>query len=97
MSVGVCAHANLIERFRTAIGVLLRLQSITDVRVRDRSTAVVLAIQEPQPAVWHQPLDDAVQSLHVAALALWLSGNVVGDRLVHAHIALLCSTHTCSV
>jgi hypothetical protein len=49
--------------------------------IPNRSTALVLAIQEPQPTGWHQPLDDAVQGLHVTALAFWLSGNVVGDLL----------------
>src|SRR5215207_4166727 len=84
----VGTQANLIELSASPIGVGDGQESIPDVRVGDHSTALVLAVQEPQPTVRHNSQHHTVQRLHVIALALRLSGQVVADLRVHVHVSL---------
>src|SRR6185312_9830618 len=88
-SARVGAQADLIELSGSPIGVGDGPESIPDVRVGDRLTALVLAIQKPQPAVGHQLQYHAVQRLHVTALGLRLSGKVVLDLCLYVHASLL--------
>src|SRR4029079_18368785 len=80
---GVGTQANLIELPGSPIGVGDGQESIPDVRVGDYSTVLVCTVQEPQPTVGHHPQHHTVQRLHVTALALRLSGQIVADLRVH--------------
>src|SRR6185312_13528868 len=87
-SARIGAQANLIELPGSAIGVGDGPEPIPDVRVGNRFAALVLTVQEPQPAVGHQLQYHAVQRLHVGALRLRLSGKVVFDLRRYVHVSL---------
>lgn len=77
------AQPHLIELPRSSIGVGHCPESIPDVRVGDGAAVFILPVEEPQPAAGHQSQHHFVQRLHVAALALGLGGEVLGDLRVH--------------